>query len=335
MKDDTIFISIASCKEEFLVQTIRSAIENSDNPDLLYFGIANTVIDDKDFLSDPIFEDPRINYMDIKHEKPLGTGIGRLMSSVMNHRDHQYLLQIDAHNIFEKSWDTILKNYYNDLLKICDKPIISTNPLRWIDGPNKEVFLYNENGLIVNPYNFKTEENFSSLGIKVISVRDHYHTEGMTDYAYVDGNEHKWDDGGSNVVEHGLIHAAFMFTDFSFTRELMHDPSNPFNGDQINISFRAGTRGYRMFSIKKCIVWSKVKFTSNGTLLSQNDWRAFERGRIGVYNEKKSAYHQAQIFSGEYLGYWGAPTKESIAEYYDRIGVDLSKFFNSKDDYLT
>jgi hypothetical protein len=333
MKDKTIFISIASCKEEFLVQTIKSAIENSDRPDLLYFGIANTVIDDKDFLSDPIFEDPRINYIDVKHERPLGTGVGRLLSSILNHRDHEYLLQVDAHNIFEKGWDTTLKNYYNDLLKICDKPIISACPLRWIDGPNKEVFLYNFDGLTVDPYNFKTEENFSSLGVKVISVHDFYHSEEMIDYAFVEGNNFTWEDG-QEFVEHGLIHAAFMFTDFKFTRELMHDPSNPFNGDQINISFRAGTRGYRMFSIKKCIVWSKDKFTSEGTLLSQNDWRALERGRIGVYNERNSAYIQSEIFSGKYLGYWGAPNKESIDEYYNRIGVDLSKYFVSKRQYL-
>lgn len=334
MTDETIFISIAACKEEFLVQTIKSAIENSDNPDLLYFGIANTVIDDKDFLSDPIFKDPRINYLEIKHETPLGTGVGRLMASLMNDRDHKYLLQSDAHNIFEKGWDTIVKSKYNDLLKICDKPIISTNPLRWIDGPNKEVFLYNENGLMVDPYNFKTDENFSSLGIKISSIIKPYNNPEKMDYASIEGKGYIWTED-QDFVEHSLIHAAFMFTDFKFSRELMHDPSNPFNGDQINLSFRAGTRGYRMFSIKKCIVWSKDKFTSAGKLISENDWRNIERGSIGIYNDKKSGYIQSQIFSGEYLGYWGAPSKESIAEYYDKIGVDLSKFFNSKDEYLT
>lgn len=338
MTEETIYISIAACKEEFLVQTIKSALENADSPDLLYFGIANTVIDEKDFLSDPIFNNSRINYVEIKHERPLGTGIGRLMASMMNHRDHEYLLQVDAHNIFEKGWDTTLKKHYKDLLKICDKPIISACPPRWIDGPNKEVFLHGFSGVQIDPLNFKTEENFGSLAIKIITVNssDHInsttHSEEMIEHPFIEGSGMNWKDG-QDFVEHGLIHASFMFTNFAFAREIMHDPTNPFNGDQTNLSFRAGTRGYRMFGIKKCIAWTKDKF-NDGKLLSDNDWRALSRGRIGVYDERKSAYYQSEIFSGEYLGYWGAPDKKSIAEYYNKIGIDLSKYFKFKREYL-
>ena len=338
MIKETIYISIAACKEEFLAQTIKSALENADKPDLLYFGIANMVIDEKDFLSDLVFQHPRLNYVEIKHERPLGTGIGRMMASILNHRDHEYLLQVDAHNIFEKGWDTTLKQYYNDLLEICDKPIISANPLRWIDGPNKEVFLKGLDGISIDPLDFKTEENFGSLGIKIISINAssyanaQFPSEEMIDYAFIEGCNANWQDG-QDFVEHGLIHAAFMFTGFAFTRELMHDPANPFNGDQINLSFRAGTRGYRMFSVKKCTVWSKDKF-NDGKLMSDNDWRALDRRRIGKFNEVNSQFDQTEIFSGEYLGYWGAPDKESIAEYYDKIGIDLSKYFKSKREYL-
>ena len=339
MNNETIYISIAACKEEFLVQTIKSALANADNPDLLYFGIANMVIDQKDFLSDPIFNHPRLTYVDIKHERPLGTGIGRMMASIINYRDHEYLLQVDAHNVFEKGWDTTLKQHYNDLLKICDKPIISTNPLRWIDGPNKEVFLHNNlRGIAVDPFDFKTDENFGSLKIQVISINASSYanaqvpSEEMMDYAFIEGCHVDWQEG-QDFVEHGLIFASFMFTKFGFTRELMHDPANPFNGDQINLSFRAGTRGYRMFSIKKCIMWSKDKF-NDGKLLSDNDWRTLDRGKIGKFNEVNSQFDQTEIFSGEYLGYWGAPNKESIAEYYNKIGIDLSKYFISKREYL-
>lgn len=321
-----------------MAQTVRSALKNADSPELLYFGIANTVIDDEDFLSDSIFSHPRLNYIDIKSKQALGTGKSRMMASILNHRNHEYLLQIDAHNIFEKGWDTTLKQNYKYLLSICDKPVISASPLRWIDGPNKEVFLYNSKGDLVDgkpkdsryfgikidPLDFKTEENSSSLGIKVVTVIVPNSDTEMMDYAFIDGKDMHWEEG-QDFVEHGLIHAAFMFTSFAFTREVMHDPSNPWDGDQINISFRAGTRGYRMFGIKKCVVWSKDKFYKD-KVLSKNDWRYFT-GKMQEFDIVKSKFDQSQIFSGEYLGYWGAPNKESIAQYYDKIGIDLSKNF--------
>ena len=164
---ETIFISIASCKEEFLAQTIKSAISNADNPELLYFGITNMVIDQRDFVSDPVFDQPNVNCLEVKFKGSLGTGFGRMTASLMANQEHTYLLQVDAQNIFEKNWDTELKNYYKDILKVCEKPIISASPRRWIDGPNKEVCLNEEDGLVVDPYNFKTTEVFGSLGFRV------------------------------------------------------------------------------------------------------------------------------------------------------------------------
>ena len=317
---ETIFISIASCKEEFLVQTIKSAIYNSDNPELLYFGISNMVIDNQDFVCDPIFDQLNIKCLEIKFNEALGTGFGRMTASLMADRDHTYLLQVDAQNIFEKGWDTELKSHYNELLKVCDKPIISVSPQRWIEGPDKEVHLFEEDGPVVNPYNFKTIQTFSSLGIKIAE------NNSRCELAYIDGTDYYWEKE-QTFVEHGLIHASFMFTSFDFTHDVMHDPHNPWDGDQINLSFRAGTRGYRMFAIKNCIVWSKDKFNRDGKLIAQDDWRKVFRSSVGLYHEKESKEFQRKIFSGEYIGYWGAPTKESIDEYYKFIGFDLSKYF--------
>jgi hypothetical protein len=323
---ETIFISIASCKEEFLLQTIKSAICSSDNPELLYFGISNMVIDEKDFLSDKIFNQSNIKTLQIKFDEALGTGFGRMTASLLADRDHTYLLQVDAQNIFEKGWDTQLKNAYIDLLKICDKPIISTSPRRWIDGPNKEVYLQDEKGPVVNPYDFKTTEKFSSLKIKIAESNSLDNDGTFEKFAFIEGLHHQWEDE-DHFIEHGLIHASFMFTSFNFTREIMHDPLNPWDGDQINLSFRAGTRGYRMFVTKNCVVWSKDKF-NNGLLISDNDWRRVPSCSLKSYYNWSSRNFQKQLFSGNYLGYWGAPNKDSIKKYYDYIGVDLSKYFN-------
>lgn len=324
---ETIFISIASCKEEFLVQTIKSAIFNADKPELLYFGISNMVIDDCDFVSDPIFNQSNIKCLEVKFNEALGTGFGRMTASLLADMDHTYFLQVDAQNIFEKGWDTKVKKYYKNLLKVCDKPIISTSPQRWSEGEDKQVHLFEEDGAVVNPYQFETVHTFPSLGIKIAKNGAPDHDTAFEEYAYIYGLHHEWLDG-QEFVEHGLIHASFMFANFSFVRDVMHDPKNHWDGDQINLSFRAGTRGYRMFAIKDCVVWTKDKYDRSGKLVNDYDWRKVARGSLGMYYGKNSKQVQKDIFSGKYLGYWGAPSKESIDEYYKHIGFDLSKYFN-------
>ena len=320
---DTIFISIASCKEEFLAQTIKSAIANAKNPELLYFGISNMVIDPEDFLSDPIFDMPNINYIDIKHKEPLGTGFGRMTASLMADRQHKYFLQVDAHNIFEKNWDETVKEYYTKLLDVCEKPIITTCPLRWVEGPNNEVLLFDNKSKEVDPYDFKTTYTNPSIAIKIINNINHKNKR--IKYAYVEGIGYDWKDS-EWYTEHSLIFAAFVFTDFAYVREILHDPLNPWDGDQTNMSFRAGTRGYRMFSVKDCFIWTKDKIR-RGSIISKDDWRRKKCMAIRSFYIPFAPYFQSKMFSGEYLGYWGAPTVESIKQYNDRLGIDLSEFF--------
>ena len=52
----------------------------------------------------------------------------------------------------------------------------------------------------------------------------------------------------------------------------MHDPYQPWDGDQINFSLRAWTRGYRMFAPKRPVIWQRKKW-NNLELISNYDWR--------------------------------------------------------------
>lgn len=324
---DTIFISIAACKEKFLAQTIKSAILNAKNPELLYFGICNMVIDDEDFLSDPVFERPNVNYVETKHKSPLGTGFGRMNASLMFDREHRYLFQVDAHTIFNQNWDETLKKYYNQLLDVCDKPIISIAPQMWAEDDQGRPMLFDNKEYTVNPYILNHEatnptltlrENFNLNGLR--------HPSDFKNYLFIDGLHYDWKKD-EDFVEHGLVFAACMFSDFSLVREVMHDPLNPWDGDQINFTLRVATRGYRMFSVKKCFMWTKNKFR-NGSLISEYDWRRCEGSPVKGYNDKNSNILQTDIFTGSYTGYWGAPSKESILEYEKKMSVVLSDYFN-------
>ena len=333
---ESIFISIAACKEEFLVQTIKSAIANSSDPELLYFGICNMVIDEEDYVSDPIFELNNINLVEIKYKEPLGTGVGRLLSSLMADYDHKYFLQVDAHTIFTKNWDSLLKKRYEQLLELYDKPIISTSPSWWAEGPNKEVMLFDNPKEIVDPYNFERYQENCTLEFRNNKNASNKTMNDNGDdlysvYGFVEGCDAKWEED-EIFKEHGLIHAAFLFFNFSFLSDLLSDPYNPWDGDQNNMSFRAGTRGYRMFTIRESCVWSKNKIREN-KLISEYDWRNCDKGSIFNYYYEKAKTHQINMFTGEYLGYWGAPTKESIVSYESLLGFKfIDSFISNKNN---
>jgi hypothetical protein len=327
---DTIFISIAACKEEFLAQTIKSAISNAKNPELLYFGICNMVIDEEDFLSDEVFDLPNVNLLEVKCKEPLGTGFGRMSASLMFDREHKYLFQIDAHTIFENNWDVILKDYYNKLLEICEKPIITSSLQMWAESSDNEVMLFDDNRFIVDPYNFKTDFNNPTLGImKNKDLSGRTVKSFFNDYAFIEGKHHDWKDN-EFFHEHSLIFAACMFADFSMNREVMHDPLNTWDGDQTNMSLRAASRGYRMFAVKKSFIWTKNKMR-DGELISQYDWRVPEIKKQRVAYQIFSTKFQIDMFNGKYFGYWGSKDSESLNKFTKQINFNFADIFKNSN----
>jgi hypothetical protein len=311
---ESIFISIASCKELFLVQTIKTAMQNASDPDSIYFGICNMVVNDEDFLTDPIFKLENINVIETKHISPLGTGIGRMLSSLMYDREHKYFLQVDAHTIFVKGWDTILKNQYEELLNIYEKPIISCSPKQWDHNEKGDFFLFESPKDFINIENLVVKTTNPTLEwLKSDDMNpawDSKDTPGVVRSVHTD-----WDEG-ENFKEHGLISAAFVFFKFNFISELINDPFDTWYGDQTNISFRAGTRGYRMFTVKDATLFTKDKCHIDGTLRYKSDWRTAPMlSKVWTYHMENSYIRINKFLSGEEIGFWGAPNQKSIDDY--------------------
>lgn len=316
---DSIFISIASCKELFLVHTIKSALANASKPENIYFGICNMVIDKEDFLDDPIFKLTNINVVETKHKSPLGTGIGRMLASLMYDREHKYFLQVDAHTLFVKGWDDILKNQYEELLEVCEKPIISCGLKQWDHNEDGKFFIFENPKDIIDIENItiKTENptlKFKSSNGSILSgmspSKEEHQSPGAVYFTTA-----IWKDG-ERFKEHGLMAGGFVFFKFNFLEELVIDPFDPWSGDQTNISFRAGTRGYRVFTVRDATVFTKDKFNSEQELRYEYDWRRTkEFSKVHGYHAMVANIRLNKMLSGEYLGFWGAPTKESIDNY--------------------
>ena len=97
-------------------------------------------------------------------------------------------------------------------------------------------------------------------------------------------------------------------------RNFLHDPHNVFSGDQTNYSLRLISNGYKIFCIKKPLVLNVDKWLC-GELYHKEDWRKNinnNPSRLSKWWDTLSGQYENDIFSGKYLGYWGAPNLKSL-----------------------
>ena len=147
-KKGTIFVSIASYRDDECPKTIKSIYDNATNPDNIFIGICQqNSEEDIDCLKDNI----RSNQIRIKrlhNSQARGPTYARYICSTLL-QDEEYFLQIDSHTVFNKNWDSTLIS----LLNKCpgENNIITHYPPSQTDNSNLLVYMCNskfdKNGL--------------------------------------------------------------------------------------------------------------------------------------------------------------------------------------------
>jgi hypothetical protein len=308
-------------------------------------------------LSNPFFtNNEQIVYAELTTSVPMGVGHGRFNAALLSSEEsYDYFFQIDSHTIFSNDWDKIIIENYNKVKQEeeVDSIILSCIPgISWTYDPKNrnDVYSYqellNENGIkFLNPY----ENNYNNLnfdffnGVPRISLNgwapshsgSTFSSENVGVPIVIGGEGFAYKD----YEETNCVHASFMFGKYSMLRDVMHDPQDSFSGDQTNYSLRLLSRGYRIFSVKKPILGSLNKSDEYGlkdvvggsdrvkSLDTDGSWRDFEsKSKSGqklyeslLINSKKRC---EDIFSGKYLGYWGAPDMDSLKIAKGKMGLD-------------
>jgi hypothetical protein len=335
---ETIFVTIAACNEYLIEHTIKSAIALSDNPQRVFFGVFNNILTKEKSLleNDFICNNPRIFYAEIITPTPMGTGFGRMNASLLTTKDHDFVLQIDSHTIFTKGWDSKLIENFKKVVEIAqtDKIILSAIPRGnlYYDINNRDVLLSND-----GPFEHMEDKRVNLYENEYHKIIDYKLTKPELRY---DGWQGKFFEplnvgtpitygaisfGEEDYPEINCIHASLVFFKHSVVKDIIHDPFDEFNGDQINHTLRILSRGYRIFSMKEPLLLSLNKVEAdiqvNGGpsvyLDPEWNWKSpyvrIESGReYANHLEQKALEHRKKIFNGDYLGYWGAPDKESL-----------------------
>lgn len=114
---ESIFISVPSVEDTEIFNLVEQVFDEADNPDKVYIGICHSIpFNSKKHINEI---NKRINGNNISQKfinfyRKMGVGYGR-NSSISLYSGQDYVLQIDSHTNFSKSWDKQLIEIYNQV----------------------------------------------------------------------------------------------------------------------------------------------------------------------------------------------------------------------------
>ena len=132
-KENHIFVSIASYRDDECPKTIISLFENAKNPNNIFVGICQQNKEDEDI--DCYLEKYKnnIRIKRLKHTEAKGPTFARYLCSKLCDGE-EYFLQIDSHTDFVKNWDSIIIDLYHKCPSI--KTVITHYPPAKTDNSN-------------------------------------------------------------------------------------------------------------------------------------------------------------------------------------------------------
>jgi hypothetical protein len=298
-----IFISIASYRDPELQWTIKSAIENANNPDNLYFGVVHQGVDSELFDIQGI---KNISLTKMHPKEARGAGYARAKAMEL-YCGQEYFLQVDSHTRFVPGWDLICIDQLNRAKNISghSKVILSYFPAPFEPERNGGMFLVKNNPKIKD---YPTRQKLS------LNKRKQWTAERFEFNSKLKENPEL-----SETVLGG-----FMFSDASIIQEVPYDPEISFFGEEVCFAMRSWTRGWDIYSPSKNIVYH---FYSRGGY--SKIWKDRNlRGLSWKELEDISYAKQKRILCGEEEGIFGAGSIRTLEEYEMFTNTNFKDFYS-------
>ena len=298
-----IFISIASYRDPELQWTIKSAIENANNPDNLYFGVVHQGVDSELF---DIQEIKNISLTKMHPKEARGAGYARAKAMEL-YSGQEYFLQIDSHTRFVPGWDLICIDQLNRAKNISghSRVLLSYFPAPY--EPERSGGMY----LITNNPKVKSYPTRQKI---LLNKRKQWTAE-----RFEFDSELKENPELSETVLGG-----FIFSDASIIQEVPYDPEISFFGEEVCFAMRSWTRGWDIYSPSKNIVYH---FYSRGGY--SKIWKDRNlRGTSWKELEEISYNKQKRILCGEETGVFGAGSVRTLEEYEMFTSTNFKNFYS-------
>lgn len=295
MQAKTIFVSIASYRDKTCDKTVRSLLENAEFPSRVFIGTCEQndlpSLETESCVSwnDPFFVPfyPQIRRVMISARDAEGPCYARYMCSLL-FRGEDYFMQIDAHSLFIKNWDSM-----------CISVIES------LSNPRYSILSYYPNPEAqYTPNPSKT----TTLDVPVIKGWKK-NTEGVL----------QWDAATytklTTVVASPYIAAGFFFARGAFLQDVPFDPHLPylFMGEELLLTIRAYTAGYDVYTPPVAIVFHRYQRHDEPSVYIDNAPRV----------NNKSAVDRVKRITG--IAYIDNPCPENIPPTIDEDRYGLGK----------
>lgn len=291
----SIFISLASYREPELRDTILSALENAKHPDSIHFGVYSQV----ESGEHPNLSDiANVTEVIVPSSQAKGAGYARSKAmELFNNQD--YFLQIDAHSIFAKNWDTNIVALYKKIQEEThnDKIVISFwgFPYMRDQKTNKVIYQYEYGDWQVNCPHYT----------ELVRYGD----------AWIGGRVEM--PKGLDYHESAVALGGFIFAKGDIVREVPYDPDISWTGEEFMFSIRAYTRGWRIYSPYEKFLFHNYERHNNPRIWNDNrKWNYLE------WLGKRKMYNALTLID---KSVWGIDDKKMYMEYQGKHGVNLIK----------
>jgi hypothetical protein len=286
---ESIFISIASYRDNELGRTIRDCTDKAAHPERLVFGI-NWQHDNHEFFEQ--FYDRRCRVIDTDYRESRGACWARHEAQKL-YGGEDFVLQIDSHMRFVRDWDTVCVDGIRRLQQRGNKKVIISNLMPSYD-PDTDG---NLPGAYLT-YRLGKFNQDGALALKASVVEK--------------PPPEPFSPGFS-------ISAAFVFSIGALYREVSIDPDLYFDGEEISYAVRAYTHGYDIYHCHHPIVYHYYTRKSDRKHWDDHgDWG----GRSLM---AKARMRTLLMGTGEVadLGPYGLGRARSLEDYERYAGVDF------------
>lgn len=299
-KTPTIFVSVVAYNDPLLWDTVADCILKATHPEALAFA----VIDQSTTPELGVLPD-QIRYVHLDAKFGRGPCWARALALSL-YENEDYVLQIDAHSIFDEGWDEYMVYSLEELKKKSPKPLISVYPCGFEFGPEgiiKQPYLDRANVMRPNDKDNMTDDNpvFGFIGVP---------TE-------------------SDVPILGFhVGGGCIFAPGKMFLEVPYDPSLYFMGEEHNVAIRAWTRGWDIYHVPNIPIYHLYNTDVDGKRGKAKalHWAAADDEKRKVrwwqHNERSKARLRALLYEGADLGVYGLGTERSLQDFADFSGIN-------------
>jgi hypothetical protein len=222
----TIFVSIASYRDEQLVETIDSLLDNASGENEIIIGTC--MQDTEETYSLFKYKNhPNVKIEFVPYMESLGVGWARHKIQQELYTNEDYFLQIDSHSRVCKNWDTILI----DQLHQCKtkKAILSTYPNGFKRTDIEKSYLKTDTCPTLTVDKLEKGKKIVPKGSKVVIENE--------------------------PVLGFWIAAGFLFTYGEWTKEVIYSKELYFSGEEDHLSVTSYLNGWDVYVPPKSTVW--------------------------------------------------------------------------------